>query len=77
MAAKGPKMSLVFGRSNQLSLNKFFDPSTHSMRKGCDGEKRKEKRIVKIAVHYHCASQPPEQRPTGTPTTRANWVSIS
>ena len=25
-----------FGR--QLSLNKFFDPSTPSMRKGCDGE---------------------------------------
>ena len=34
-----------FGRSFQLLLNKFFDPSTSSMRKGCDGEeKRKEKR---------------------------------
>ena len=29
----------VFGRSRQLSLNKFFDPSTPSMRKGHDGEK--------------------------------------
>ena len=29
----------VFGRSKQLSLNKFFDPSTPSMRKGCDGGK--------------------------------------
>ena len=29
----------VFGRSQQLSLNKFFDPSTRSMRKGCDGGK--------------------------------------
>ena len=29
----------VFGRSKQLSLNKFFDPSTPSMRKGRDGEK--------------------------------------
>ena len=28
----------VFGRSRQLSLNKFFDPSTPSMRKGRDGE---------------------------------------
>ena len=25
-------------------LNKFFDPSTPSMRKGCDGEKWKKKR---------------------------------
>ena len=39
----GPKMANgvwkgvyleVFGRSKQLSLNKFFGPSTHSMRKG-------------------------------------------
>ena len=30
----------VFDRSNQLSLNKFFDPSTPSMRKGRDGGKR-------------------------------------
>ena len=28
----------VFGRSRQLLLNKFFDPSTPSMRKGDDGE---------------------------------------
>ena len=28
----------VFGRSKQLSLNKFFDPSTPSMRKGRNGE---------------------------------------
>ena len=32
----------VFGRSKQLSLNKFFDPSTPSMRKGRDGEKKKK-----------------------------------
>ena len=30
----------VFGHSKQLLLNKFFDPSTPSMRKGRDGEKR-------------------------------------
>ena len=29
----------VFGHSKQLSLNKFFDPTTPSMRKGRDGEK--------------------------------------
>ena len=47
---EGPKMAdgvwkgvypLVFGRSKQLSLNKFFDPSTPSMRKGCDGGEKK------------------------------------
>ena len=45
MAAKGPKMAdrfwegvclLVFGRSRQLSLTKFFDLSTPFLRKGCD-----------------------------------------
>ena len=41
------------------------------MRKGCDREKKRKKRIMKIEVHYRCASQPPEQRPTGTPFTRA------
>ena len=48
----GPKMAdrvwkgvypLVFGRSKQLSQNKFFDPSTPSMRKGRDGGKRGKK----------------------------------
>ena len=28
------------GHFKQLSLNKFFDPSTPSMRKGRDGEKK-------------------------------------
>ena len=32
---------LVFGHSKQLSLNKFFDPNTASMRKGRDGGKKK------------------------------------
>ena len=54
-----------FGRSKQLSLNKFFDPSTPSMRKGCDGgktggkngkkkrggkKKKKRKRRMKIVA---------------------------
>ena len=32
------------GHSKQLSLNKFFDPSTPSMRKGRDGGKKKRKK---------------------------------
>ena len=35
--------SLVFGRSRQLSLNKFFNQSTPTMRKGRDGEKKWKK----------------------------------
>ena len=37
-----PRRRLVFGHSKQLSLNKFFDPSTPSMRKVDDGEKKKK-----------------------------------
>ena len=33
---------LVFGHSKQISQNKFFDPSTPSMRKGHDGEKKEK-----------------------------------
>ena len=33
----------VFGHSKQLSLNRFFDPSPPSMRKGRDGGKTGEK----------------------------------
>ena len=46
----------VFGRSKQLSQNKFFDPYTPSMRKGRDeenGEKtggKIEKRLMKIVA---------------------------
>ena len=32
----------VLGHSKQLLLNKFFDPSTPSMRKVDDGEKKEE-----------------------------------
>ena len=45
----------VIGRSRHLLLNKFFDQSTPSMRKGHDGEwngkKMEWKIMVKIAVH--------------------------
>ena len=49
----GPKMAdgvwkgvypYVFGHFKQLSLNKFFDPSTPSMRKVDNGEEKKEKK---------------------------------
>ena len=33
----------VIGRSDQLSLNKFFDPSTPSIREVDDEEKKKRK----------------------------------
>ena len=56
----------------QLSLNKFFDPSTPSMRKGRNGEKKKqgwgkngEKRREKMdqnSGHYVIASSPPPER---------------
>ena len=36
----------VFRRSHQLLLNKFSDPSTPSMRKGCDGEEVEEVVVV-------------------------------
>ena len=38
----------VFGHTKQLLLNKFFDPSTPSMRKGCDGRKKTGKKRVEI-----------------------------
>ena len=72
--------SQVFG---QLSLNKFFDPSTPSIRKVDDGEKKrkkkkkkkkKEKIVTFIVATNVVASQPPERRPTGMPHARANFV---
>ena len=46
MATMGPKMAdgMFFGAPHQISLNKFFDPSTPSMRKGRDGGEKREKR---------------------------------
>ena len=37
----------VLGHSKQLSLNKFFDLSTPSMRKVDDGEKKNERKKKK------------------------------
>ena len=35
----------IFERSLQLLLNQLFDLNTPSMRKGCDGEKKKKKNM--------------------------------
>ena len=42
----------MFGHSKQFSLNKFFDPSTPSMRKGRDGGEmgKKGKRLMIIVA---------------------------
>ena len=61
----------VFGRSKQLSLNKFFDPSTPSMRKGRDGgkngknggKKRRENTDENSGHYVIASSRPPERRP--------------
>ena len=58
---------LFFWRSRQLSLNKFFDPSTPSVRKEDDGEKRKEKRENNVVYCGHLrrcqlAARPPTDR---------------
>ena len=44
MAAWGHKMADGLWRCCQLLLNKFFDPSTPSMKEGDDGEKQRERR---------------------------------
>ena len=38
---------MALGRSRQLSLYKFFDPSAPSMRKVDEGKKKKEKKEKK------------------------------
>ena len=40
----------IFGRSRQLSLNKFFDPSSSSMKKVNNGEKKKKKDMRKEKI---------------------------
>ena len=40
----------VFGLSKQLSLNKFFDPSTPSMRKGRDGGSGEKKEVATTSL---------------------------
>jgi len=82
----GPKMAdgvwkgvhpSALGHSKQLSLNRFFDLRTPSMRKVDDGEKRKKKIMTFIVATNVIASRPPERRPTGTPHARAKNIVIS
>ena len=52
----------IFGHSKQLLLNKFFDPSTPSMRKVDDREKKRKD--CGFSGHYVIASsRPPKHRP--------------
>ena len=61
----------VLGHSKQLLLNKFFNPSTPSMRKGRDGgktgkmggEKKKENTDENSGHYVIASSRPPERRP--------------
>ena len=64
----------VLGRSQQLLLNKFFDPSTPSMRKGRDGENGKKSTFI-VATNV-VASLPPKRRSTGTLHARANCEKV-
>ena len=79
----GPKMAdgvwkgvypYIFGHSKQLSQNKFFDPSTPSMRKGRDGGKtgkkggkkkgkKREKTEDYSGLYVIASSRLPERRP--------------
>ena len=73
MVARGPQngwrgqegcLLLVFGRSDQLSLNKFFDPSTPFMRKGRDGgETEKKKEEKEKWNNYSLVAEQLERRP--------------
>ena len=71
MVARGPQngrgglercLPLDFGHSKQLSLNKFFDPSTPSMRKGRDRGYGKKEKTGDYSGHYVIASSRPPER---------------
>ena len=66
MAARGPQNGRR-GLERGLPLGFGALPSTFTKKGG-----KEKKRIVKIVVHYHYASEPPEWRLTGMPTARAN-----
>ena len=58
-------------------VTSVFDPRNPSMKKGCDGErktnrKKEEKKVVTFIVASNVvACQLPERQPTGTPIARA------
>ena len=53
----------VLGRSRQLSLNKFLDPSTPSMRKVDDGEKKEKKKEKRKKRMAFLVATTPERQP--------------
>ena len=58
----------MISRSEPLSLNKFLDPSTPSMRKIDDGEKKKKKKKEKekkITVEIVATNVVASQMPNG------------
>ena len=72
--------SLVIGHFKQLSQNKFFDPSTPSMRKSRDGEmelkKLKKLKIEKIMVKIVATTSLPVDRLTATDCNAAARANI-
>ena len=63
MAVWGPKNGRRALERDQLSLNKFYDPSAPSMRKVDDGEKkRKKEKNGVFSGHYVIASSLPPER---------------
>ena len=66
----------MFFDTEQLSLIKFFNSISPSMRKVDNGEKKekkKEKIMTFIMATNVVARRPPECRPTGTPHAPANY----
>ena len=74
----------VIGHFEPLSLNKFFDPSTPSMRKGRDGGEKSEMKKMKEnnggnSGHFVVASRPPNsnqlQRSCSCQNDCQAWIS--
>ena len=62
MAARGPQIGrwglerclpLDFGHYHQLLINKYFDPTAPSMRKGRDKEKKKNTSLAALGTFSH------------------------
>ena len=56
------RSSSVFWRSRQLLLNKFFDPSTPSMRKVDDEEKKEKVKIMSFIMATNVITSRPPKR---------------
>ena len=69
------KGSISRFRGAQLSLNKFFDPSSF-YEKSRRREKKNKKLMSFLVTTNVVASRPPERRPTGTLHARANYIYV-